>query len=322
MRAPVFWNDPASPLGLALAPLGWVYAGATARRLARARPWQPPIPVICVGNLTAGGAGKTPVVQDLASRLKARRPAILSRGYGGRLRGPLQVEPMLHRAEDVGDEPLMLAAVAACWIGADRGQAARAIAASGAGLIIMDDGLQNPDLRQDLRFIVVDGAAGFGNRRAIPAGPLRERIEAGIARADALIVMGQDVHDLDREFSNRLPVIHAELRLTEGWRLVGQRVFAFAGIGRPAKFRSSLEQAGAEIAAFHSFPDHHAYTDAELRLMVAEAEAAGAAPITTEKDWIRLSPHWKDHIRPTPAQLIWQDEGEIIKLLDMVLGIG
>jgi tetraacyldisaccharide 4'-kinase len=261
-------------------------------------------------------------VRDLALRLDARRPAILSRGYGGRLRGPLRVDPALHRAEDVGDEPLMLAPAAPCWIGADRAQAARAIAASGAGLIIMDDGLQNADLRQDLRLIVVDGAAGFGNRRAIPAGPLRETVAAGIARADALIVMGPDVHDLTRAFSGRLPVLHAEVRLTEERLLAGQRVFAFAGIGRPAKFRRTLEQAGAEIAAFHGFPDHHAYTDAELHRLVAEAKAAGTAPITTEKDWMRLSPYWKDHIRPMLASLVWKDESEITRLLEKVSEIG
>jgi tetraacyldisaccharide 4'-kinase len=244
------------------------------------------------------------------------------RSCRGRLRGPLRVDPAQHRAEDVGDEPLMLAPAAPCWIGADRAQAARAMAAAGAGLIIMDDGLQNPDLRQDLRLIVVDGSTGFGNRRAIPAGPLRETVAAGVGRADALIVMGLDVHDLTKEFSGRLPVLHAETRLIDDRRLAGQRVFAFAGIGRPAKFRSALERAGAEIATFHGFPDHHAYTDAELRRIVAEAEAAGTAPITTEKDWMRLSPMWKNQIRSTPATLIWRDEVEITRLLEKVSEIG
>jgi tetraacyldisaccharide 4'-kinase len=323
MKAPAFWDDPNSVLARGLAPLGWVYATATAARLSRAQPWRAPIPVICVGNLTAGGAGKTPVVRDLAWRLRERRPAILSRGYGGRLRGPLKVDPMLHRVEDVGDEPLMLAPIAPCWIGADRAEAARAIAASDAGLIIMDDGLQNPDLRQDLRLIVVDGATGFGNRRAIPAGPLREDIDAGIARADGLVVMGEDIHDLDREFSARLPVIHAEVHLLEDHLLAGRRVFAFAGIGRPEKFRRTLEQAGAEVVAFHSFPDHHAYTDTELSRLVTEAAEAGTSPITTEKDWMRVAhSRWSDHIRPTPAQLIWKDEGAIMRLLERVPGLG
>ncbi len=198
MKAPAFWDRPDALSGKMLSPLGWLYAGTTAWRLAHGKGWRAPVRVICVGNLTAGGAGKTPVVRDLALRLSAlgMRPAILSRGYGGSGRGPLKIDPVRHDAAKVGDEPLLLAGDAPCWIARDRAEGARAMAADGAGIIVMDDGLQNPDLAQDLRLIVVDGATGFGNGRAIPAGPLRECIDAGIARADAMIVVGDDMHDL------------------------------------------------------------------------------------------------------------------------------
>jgi tetraacyldisaccharide 4'-kinase len=317
MKAPGFWGDSSAPLGRLLAPLGWLHAEVTAFRLARAHPWRAPIPVICVGNLTAGGAGKTPVVRAITRLLTARGlvPAILSRGYGGRLSGPVRVDTALHMAADVGDEPLMLARDAICWIARERAEGARAIAAAGAGAIVMDDGLQNPQLANDLRLIVVDGPTGFGNRRAIPAGPLREAIAAGIARADALIVVGPDCHDLESEFEGRLRVIHAALKPLDPASLAGRDFIAFAGIGRPAKFRTTLEEAGARIVAFHGFPDHHPYGDSELAGLAAEAKAAGVALITTEKDWTRLSPSWRDQVGHAPVVLHWRDEGQIIDLL-------
>ena len=276
MKAPAFWNAPDAPIGRILAPLGWVYAGVTAWRLKYGAAWQAPVPVICVGNLTAGGAGKTPVVRDLARRLAAAglRPAILSRGYGGRESGPLRVDPARHDAAQVGDEPLMLARETPCWIAFDRAAGARAIAADGAGAILMDDGLQNPGLMQDLKIVVVDGAAGFGNRRAIPAGPLREDITAGLARADALVIVGADDHGLaGRHASGKIVLaLHAEIDRSE---LPTGRIVAFAGIGRPGKFPASLVAAGADIVAFHPFADHHPYSAAELTALRNQAEATG-----------------------------------------------
>jgi tetraacyldisaccharide 4'-kinase len=324
MKAPAFWDDPRSPLGRALEPIGWIYAQATARRLARATPWKSRLPVICVGNLTAGGAGKTPVVRAIAGMLATRgaRPAILSRGYGGRLRGPIRVDPAAHSAADVGDEPLMLAQGMACWIARDRAEGARAIAASDADAIVMDDGLQNPDLAQDLRLIVVDGLTGFGNGRVIPAGPLRETVTTGIARADALIVLGQDRHSLDRAFSGLLPVIRARLRRQGGPSLAGMRVIAFAGIGYPGKFKDTLEEGGARIVAFHGFPDHHPYAESELKRLANQAAEAGAVLLTTEKDWIRLNPFWRTQIAHVPVALQWDDDADIALLIEKVFPIG
>ncbi len=320
MNAPAFWDNPDSALGMVLSPLGRLYAGATAWRLAHGQPWIAPVPVICVGNLTAGGAGKTPVVRDLAARL--RGSAILSRGYGGQQRGPVKVDPTKHSAAYVGDEPLLLAQDAACWIATDRAEGAKAAVADGAQIIVMDDGLQNPGLTQDLRLIVVDGAAGFGNRRAIPAGPLRESIAGGIARAHALIVVGEDRQGLAREFGHRLPVLGARLMPREAQIWSGARVVAFAGIGRPEKFRATLAEIGADIAGFHGFADHHPYRDAELEALSAEAAAKQAALVTTEKDWVRLSPEWRGQIQPVKVTLRWDDEAAIETLLNRVVPRG
>jgi len=271
-----------------------------------------------VGNLTAGGAGKTPIVRDFAARLRAqgRNPAILSRGYGGRQRGPLRVDPGRHIAADVGDEPLLLARDSPCWIARDRAKGARAIAAAGAGIIIMDDGLQNPQLHQDLRLIAVDGAAGFGNGRAIPAGPLRERAADGLDRADALIVMGEDDTGVAASAAGRLPVIRARLALAGGPSLAGSRLFAFAGIGRPEKFRATLLEGGAELLAFRAFPDHHAYLKSELIALSAKARDLNAKLATTEKDWVRLSPEWRERVTPIPVAVRWDDESAISALLN------
>jgi tetraacyldisaccharide 4'-kinase len=320
MKAPAFWQSPDALPGRLLAPFGWLYAEATAWRLAHGKPWRAPVPVICVGNLTAGGAGKTPIVRDLALRLAAlgERPAILSRGYGGREHGPLKVDPGRHDASQVGDEPLLLARGAPCWIARDRAEGARAMVADGAGIILMDDGLQNPDLIQDLRLIVVDGETGFGNGRAIPAGPLREQIDAGIKRADAMIVVGEDRRDLVRRYSGRIRILRSSTHIQPSALAGRTRLVAFAGIGRPEKFRSSLIAAGADLAAFRAFADHHPYSGAELDSLADQAKALGAELVTTEKDWVRLSAGWRTHIRAIPLSVAWDDEDAPTSLLGHV----
>ena len=316
MKSPDFWQKRDAPAGLLLAPLGWVYAGVTAWRLAHGNPWKAPVPVICVGNLTAGGAGKTPIVRDLATRLEARgyRPGILTRGYGGTAHGPLKVDPARHDAALVGDEPLLLARDASCWVARDRAQGARAMVADGVTIILMDDGLQNPSLHQDLRIIVADGATGFGNLRPIPAGPLRERIAAGIARADALIVSGEDCCHLADSFSSQIKTLLTSTVIRGS--LPAGPLIAFAGIGRPEKFRATLVSAGADIAEFQAFADHHAYSEGELATLSAKAQILGAQLVTTEKDWVRLNSEWRSKIKAVEIDIIWRDEAAIASLLD------
>ena len=317
MKAPSFWQDRQAPAGRLLAPLGWVYGAATRWRLAHAHPWRAPIPVICIGNLTAGGTGKTPIVRDLAARLvrSGHCPGILSRGHGGSARGPVRVDPECHSAAEVGDEPLLLARNAPCWISIDRAAGARAIAAAGSDAILMDDGFQHPTLVQDLKILVVDGETGFGNGRLIPAGPLRERIADGLERANAVIIMGEDRANIAPAISGRTLVLHAALRSPLAGQLGGQRLLGFAGIGRPEKFRTTLGEAGAEIVGFHSYADHHPYSERTLEGLAAEAVRAGARLATTEKDWVRLPPHWRERIRAIPVAVRWEDEAATDTLL-------
>lgn len=295
MKAPHFWSgglDPyareAAPVTRALlTPFAALYGHAVARRIRRARPVRPPVPVICVGNLTLGGSGKTPVVDALRSMIGAEglRAASLSRGYRGRLKGPLRVDPAVHTAHDVGDEPLMLAASGESWIGADRPAAAAAMAADGAQIILMDDGHQNPSIEKDLSLVVVDAGDPFGNGHVFPKGPLREPVAAGLARADGVILAGEGPEPDGRW---PCPVIRAHM-VPVAPPPAGPLV-AFAGIGRPEKVFDSLSVAGADLADTVPFPDHHPYSARDLAWLDALATDRSAELITTAKDAVRLPP--------------------------------
>lgn len=266
------------------------------------------MPVICVGNLSAGGTGKTPVVIALLERLAKHGPHALSRGYGGRLTGPVAVEPAHHTAADVGDEPLLLSAFAPAWIARDRAAGAAAAVAAGAGVLVMDDGFQNPDVAKSLSLLVVDAETAFGNQRVIPAGPLREPVAAGLARADLLVTLGPPAAQhtlLDRVPAlTPLPRLRAELRPLEmGMPWAGLRVLAFAGIGRPAKFFRTLEGLGAEIVATRSFPDHAPLGRPVLQRLIRTARDARAQLVTTEKDAVRLPPEIRRDVLVLPVRL-------------------
>ncbi|MBB4267936.1 tetraacyldisaccharide 4'-kinase [Roseospira visakhapatnamensis] len=311
MRAPDFWSTD-GPLARLLEPAGLIYGWATARRLARGRPERLPIPVICVGNLVAGGAGKTPVVEDLTQRLRRRHDLnamVLSRGHGGRAAGPLRVTPGDHDTAIVGDEPLMLAAAGLpVWIARDRAEGGRAAVVDGAEALVMDDGFQNPALVQDLSLVVVDGAAGFGNGRLIPAGPLREPVPTGLARASAVVLMGDDTAGIADRVPRDLPLLRARLepgpRVT---RLAGERVVAFAGIGRPDKVFRMLERAGCRLIARHPFADHHPYRPTDIQPILDEAFALGAVPVTTAKDAARLTPDQRQQVDIADVTVTWAD---------------
>lgn len=278
MRAPDFWQR-RGPFALALAPLGWLYGLSVASKARAARPYKCGARVICVGNLTAGGSGKTPVALAVAEKLLARGRKVffLSRGYGGREAGPLLVANQ--SAAEVGDEALLLARMAPTVVAADRAQGARLAVAQGAEVIVMDDGHQNFSLAKDLSLVVLDD---LGNGFMIPAGPLRESVAAGIARADAVVAFSdKDAHG----FAGA--VIGARLA-ADGAAFKGKRVFAFAGIGRPQKFVASLEEAGAIVTGAQYFADHHPYSCPEIARL--RRQAGDATLVTTEKDFVRLSP--------------------------------
>ena len=318
MRAPDFWTEDGA-LAALLAPLGAGYDLAGRLRRALVPPVSADIPVICVGNLVAGGAGKTPVVLALAAALAARGAVVhcLSRGYGGRAPGPRRVDAARDSAAEVGDEALLLARAAPSWVARDRAAGARAAAAAGARVLVMDDGFQNPALAKDLSLVVVDGAYGFGNRRVMPAGPLRETVARGLARADAVVLLGRDERNLGPTLGARLPLLTARLAPRPGSEsLAGRKVLAFAGIGRPEKFFATLAELGAELAGTRAFPDHHPYRATEIRDLRERARALGAILVTTEKDAARLAPEQRDGIETLAVAVAWDDPAALQALLD------
>ena len=319
MRAPEFWGgDGSGLLPLLLSPIAALYGAATARRMTQPG-WRAPVPVICCGNATAGGAGKTTVALDLGQRLANRGVAVhfLLRGYGGRLKGPVQVDPVAHDSQAVGDEALLLAAERPAWISADRGVGARAAVAAGAQTIILDDGLQNPTLEKDLSLLIIDGTFGFGNNRIIPAGPLREPVAAAAARCRAAVIVGEDETDAAALLPPRMPVLRAHLRPgPEAAMLAGQPVHAFCGIANPKKFFATLQEAGAVVAGRSAFADHYPFDAGDMRDILAEAETLRAIPVTTRKDFVRIPPAFRSRVTVVTIRLEWEDTAAIEALLD------
>jgi tetraacyldisaccharide 4'-kinase len=307
-----------------LTPISWIWAAVTARRIARAAPLDVGAPVICVGNLTVGGVGKTPVVRALAERLSARGKAVhlLSRGYGGRLEGPVRVDPAIHTAAEVGDEPLMLARDYPVWVARDRAAGALAAAQAGAQVIVMDDGHQNPSVKKALSLVVVDGETRgedwpFGDGRVFPAGPMREPLATGLARADAVLVLLPG--DLPQADAGLLALLNGPPLLTGHLEPAapppkGPQV-GFAGIGKPWKVERALQAAGCELADFAPFPDHAAYDPATLKALAERAAVFNAGLVTTEKDWVRLPAEWQARVTPWPVKAVFDDLAALDALL-------
>jgi tetraacyldisaccharide 4'-kinase len=325
MKAPAFWGPgQGGVMPMLLAPAAWIYGAAVVARTAMApSPWRAPVPVICVGNVTAGGSGKTPVAIALAERLTiiGRTPHFLTRGYGGSERGPLRVDPAHHTAADVGDEALLLATHCPTWIGADRARSARLATEAGADVLVMDDGLQNRTLEQDLGVLVFDGGFGIGNGRLLPAGPLREPLATALGRVGAAIIIGNDETGIGERLPRGLPALKAHVTPgPEAEALSSARVVAFAGIGRPDKFFETLAATGAELVERIPFPDHHPFSAADLAGLTARARQLNARLVTTEKDWMRLDAEAREIISRLTISLRWKDQAAFDRIVEQTIG--
>lgn len=308
MKTPAFWYRPDKRIlaGL-LSPLGFLYRMGYMVRRACVRPIESRVPVICIGNIVAGGAGKTPTAIAVARHLllAGARPVFVTRGYGGRMKGPLRVNLGVHTAADVGDEALLLAGIAPCWIGRSRTQAIR-FAEKEATHIVLDDGLQNPAIAPTFSLLVVDGAAGFGNRKLFPSGPLRETLHDAFPRVNGIVMIGEDKHRIG--FCLGKPIFQASLlpRIPSTLR-ERPEVFAFAGIGRPQKFYDSCVQAGLIVVEKRDFPDHHVYTPRERAALEALAAKKRLRLVTTAKDWIRLPEDFRKNVDVVHVDLVFDD---------------
>ena len=319
MRPPEFWRadasgrDAALALRMLLTPLSWAYAFAATQRIRGATPRHAPVPVVCIGNLTVGGAGKTPIARAVRAKLGAGAHT-LSRGYGGRVEGPLRVTADMD-AREVGDEPLLHARDGAAWIARDRVAGAMAAANAGARAIVMDDGFQNPSLAKDLCLVAVDPEYGVGNGQVFPAGPLRERLADGLARADAVILLGptSDAEPPDWLAGFTKPILSA--RLEAAGIVPEDKLVAFAGLARPEKFFDTLAALGGKVVDAVPFGDHHAYSEDDLNVLAQMAAERGARLITTEKDAARLSPEWRARVYVLPVAARFADETALDALL-------
>ncbi len=313
MKTPSHWKDK-NLLSNILVPLGKIYEYATACRIKKNYPQAVNKPVICIGNLTAGGTGKTPVCVSVAKLLqqKGHKPAFVSRGYGGRLKDII-VDTNAHFAKDVGDEPLILAKQAMVSINPNRYLAAKKAIKNGADWIIMDDGFQNPSLKKDISLLVFDGAFGIGNARVIPAGPLRENFEAGLKRANGIIIIGEDEHNIAQK-ANNLPIFRAEIKAIKP-QTNNNKIIAFAGIGRPQKFYNSLKELGFEIVKTIDFADHHFYSLQELEEIIKTAKSQNADIFTTSKDFVKIPQQMQKFFKVLEIEINWANQKDLVDFL-------
>ena len=290
-KAPKFWVQAHHPLSFILAPLGFLYGLGVQARFALTKPYRSTLPVICIGNFTVGGGGKTPLALEVADLLikAGYKPVFLTRGYGGRIKGPHLVDAKNDSAADVGDEPLLLARTASVIVCADRAQGARFIERLDTDVIIMDDGFQNPTLYKNLSLLVVDQATGFGNGRIFPAGPLRAGLGFQMVKAGTLALVGKrgGSPEIEQRFRGAVFYLELKARGDVGW-LRETRVSAVSGIANPGKFYASLEKLAARIVQKHEFPDHHMFCEKEAATILQAAARDELPIVMTQKDWVRL----------------------------------
>ena len=313
MKTPKYWQSN-SLISKLLYPVGLLYGSLTQARLKLVKPQKAAVPVICVGNITAGGTGKTPVSISIAKLLgiELYHPYFVTRGYGGRLQNVI-VNNKKHSAAEVGDEPLLLSQQAPVVVNADRYAGAELAIKNGADVVVMDDGFQNPTLYKDLSFLVFDGTYGIGNGKIIPAGPLRETFADGIKRADALIILGKDKHNLAAK--SGLPVFFGHTEAVQTCNIENPNVVAFAGIGHPQKFYHTLSQQGFNVLKTIDFPDHHFYSRSELENIISEAKSLNAVVYTTSKDYVKIPHLLQKEIQVLEIAVVWDNPEELVQFI-------
>lgn len=318
MKTPSFWQKK-NLLSNILLPIGFLYTLATKLNILFSHPKKVSKPVICIGNLTAGGSGKTPVAISLAAIIQelGYTPFFVSRGYGGKLKNII-VDNKKHTAAETGDEPLLLSYQAPVVVNADRYAAAKKAISAGADLILMDDGFQNPGLYKDFSFLVFDGSFGYGNKRGIPSGPLRETLKSGLKRAQAIIILGEDKHNLAQEFSY-MPVFKGKVVASPISGSSKKNVIAFAGIGRPEKFYNSMKEEGFTLLKTIDYPDHHQYSEEELEYLINEAQKHQADLYTTTKDFVKISPHLQKNFNTLEISIQWENPNGLKEMLKNLL---
>jgi tetraacyldisaccharide 4'-kinase len=318
MKAPDFWKTN-NWKATAMSPLSALFKLGTKIRESNATPKNAGKPVICVGNLVAGGTGKTPVSLALADIFLAQKKTVhfLCKGYKGKITEPTRVDVTKHTAADVGDEALLLSDKCPTWVAKDRAAGAEA-AAKGADIVIMDDGLQNPHIEKAFNIIVVDGEYGFGNTKVIPAGPMRETVENGLKKADLVILLGNDAYNVEMliRLCSSVPIIRATLALAPLDKILQkQQMVAFAGIGRPEKFFNNLKAEGCNVIMEMPFPDHHAFTETDVTKLTRIAKLKECKLVTTTKDYVRLTGDFKQKVTPLPVAIAWSSVTELRALL-------
>lgn len=318
LHTPRFWQTN-NWLAQLMQPLAALYVAIGKLRMALSRRRIGPVPVICIGNVVAGGAGKTPTTQAILRLLQdwGVSPFVVARGYGGRLKGPVRVDIATHGPADVGDEPLMHAGVAPTIISRNRYLGVKAAAQAGARVVLMDDGLQNSTLSPNFSFLVLDGVYGLGNGYVMPAGPLREPLKQAVQRVDAAILIGEDKHGLAARVPSYIPTLraHIEPDANAARLLKGCKVIAFCGLARPEKFFDTMRAIGAEVIETIAFPDHHLYQADDLQELIDHARSIPAYLVTTQKDWVNIPTRFHGHIQTLPIRLKFEDEAAVQKLI-------
>ncbi len=302
-----------------MTPLSIIYKLGHKLNLSKAITNTAPIPVICVGNITAGGSGKTPSIIALHKLIEKHKiynaPYFLSRGYGGSEKSPRRIS-VHDDANETGDEPLLLASHSNTIISARRYDGAMLAYNMGADIVLMDDGFQNQSLYKDLSFIVINGKTGLGNGKMIPAGPLRESVEDALKRANAVIIIGDDESDIKTIIPKNIPVFKAYIKPSNIDKIDRDAPYiAFAGLAHPQKFHDTLLENNINIASFHEFSDHHKFSPKEIDRLIKEAKDNGSKLITTEKDYMRIPDKYREFIEYFPIELVWKNEADILQLL-------